>query len=309
MLTEVCEALALQKGDVFVDCTLGGAGHSGELIKYLIPDGTLIGIDQDDMALNAARERLNGCDGLDQSKIIVLQGNFGDLDELLLAQDMPGVNAILFDLGVSSPQIDIPARGFSYSTVEESLLDMRMNPGTQTQTAAELINTTNEAELARIIRDFGEERWAKRIAEFIVKERMQKPIRTSSELVQLVYAAIPAGARKDGGNPAKRTFQALRIAVNDELGALRRGLDAALRWLLPGGRVVVISYHSLEDRIVKQLFLGLAKKCFCPEGQPVCTCGTKPVLSEVGKLQRPSEAEIKGNSRARSARLRWAKKA
>jgi 16S rRNA (cytosine1402-N4)-methyltransferase len=313
MLAQARKHLALLGGDVFVDCTLGGGGHSQELIRDLAPNGMLIGIDQDESALVAARQALavaqHGC-GLSPSaslRVVFCHGNFGGLDGLLLDLGLPAVNAVLFDLGVSSPQLDTPSRGFSYST--EAPLDMRMNPGIQTLTAAEIINTFNATDLTRIIHDYGQERWARRIAEFIVATRARTPIRTSRQLVELVYSAIPAGTRRDGGNPAKRTFQALRIAVNDELGVLEKGLDAAVRWLAPGGRIVVISYHSLEDRMVKQTFAALAKNCSCPPGQPVCTCDTRPVLSEVGRLLRPDAEEIEHNRRAHSARLRWAIKA
>jgi 16S rRNA (cytosine1402-N4)-methyltransferase len=215
------------------------------------------------------------------------------------------VDAVLFDLGVSSVQIDLPSRGFSYA--QDAPLDMRMDPGNQSITAEEIINTSNQADLAWILRAYGEERWAERIAAAIVRRRALSQLRTTSELVELIYDAVPAYARRKGGNPAKRSFQALRIAVNDELGALRTGLDAAIRWLNPNGRVVVISYHSLEDRIVKELFVKLRQGCECPPEQPICTCGLVPVLSRTsGRPRVPDVAEIEKNARASSAKLRWA---
>ncbi len=220
---------------------------------------------------------------------------------------MPGIDAILFDLGVSSVQIDTPSRGFSFK--ENGPLDMRMDPGTQTTTAAEIVNTLNEADLARIIRTNSDERWASRIAQFIVKAREIEPIETSEQLVEIVKSAIPASARRAGGHPAKRTFQALRIEVNAELDVLRRGLDAAIRWLNPGGRICVISYHSLEDRIVKDTFASFANRCTCPPDLPVCVCGKQPVLDIV--TRKPivaSPEEVERNARSRSAKLRVAQK-
>jgi 16S rRNA (cytosine1402-N4)-methyltransferase len=305
MLPECREALALKPGEVYCDCTLGGAGHALGLARDLEPDGLLIGIDQDTTALEAACERIRGT--YPHLNFIPLHGNFGALDELLVSAELPGIDGFLFDLGVSSPQLDTPQRGFSYA--REAPLDMRMNPGKQNITAAEVINTTNETDLAWILHEYGEERWASRIAHFIVREREKRPLETTTELVELVKAAIPAGARRAGGNPAKRTFQALRIAVNGEIEALKSGLEAALRWLNPGGRIVVISYHSLEDRIVKEAFAQAAKGCICPPELPVCTCGHEPILSSVrGKPLRASEAELERNPRAKSAKLRVAVK-
>lgn len=226
---------------------------------------------------------------------------------MLLEAEIPGVDAFLFDLGVSSPQLDFPSRGFSFK--EDSPLDMRMDPGKQTVTAAELINTLDASELTRIIRDYSDEKWASRIAQFIVESREHAPIETSSQLVEIIKAAIPASARRAGGHPAKRTFQALRIEVNSELSVLRRGLEAAVRWLNPGGRILVISYHSLEDRVVKEVFAKHARTCTCPPGLPVCACGANPVLKvRTRKPILPSEEEIEKNPRARSAKLRVAEK-
>ena len=237
----------------------------------------------------------------------LLRGNFGDMDELLVAAEVPGVDVVLFDLGVSSPQIDLPSRGFSFK--EDGPLDMRMNPGKQTLTAKEIVNTYNAADLTRIIRANSDEKWASRIAEFIVREREHGEIETSFQLVDIIKAAIPASARRRGGHPAKRTFQALRIEVNSALTVLRSGLDAAVRWLNPGGRVLVISYHSLEDRIVKETFAHFADRCTCPPDLPVCMCGKKPILDVVTRKPIvPTAEEIERNPRARSAKLRVAQK-
>ena len=307
LLAEVTQQLSPQPGSIIVDCTLGGAGHAKRLQDLVAPTGTLVGIDQDDAALSAAAVTLRlGQQELSTSTKL-LKGNFGDLDTLLVQANVPYVDGFLFDLGVSSPQLDVPERGFSYR--EDAPLDMRMDPGHQTLTAAEVIALYSEADLARIIRDFGEERWASRIAVFIVAERAHRPIESTSQLVDIIKAAIPAAARREGGHPAKRTFQAFRIEVNRELVVLETALRAAVRWLAPGGRIAVISYHSLEDRIAKQVFAELARGCICPPGLPVCTCGNEPVLRVVTrKAILPSEAEIELNPRSRSAKLRVAEK-
>ena len=298
LLAECLEQLQLKPQDTFVDATLGGAGHSLEVARQLAPEGVLIGIDQDDAAHAAASKRLNELPDAQRPQIELLHGNFGDMDELLLSAEIPGVDAFLFDLGVSSPQLDTLSRGFSFK--ENGPLDMRMDPGKQTLTAAEVINTYNATDLTRIIRMYSDEKWASRIAEFIVKQREKAPIETSAELVDVIKAAIPASARRAGGHPAKLTFQAIRIEVNSELTVLRRGLEAAVRWLNPGGRLVVISYHSLEDRIVKETLAAGANRCIC---------GKKPILEIVTRKPIvPSQDEVKRNPRARSAKLRVAKK-
>ncbi len=299
------EALKLRDGSVYLDCTLGGAGHSLEAAKRIAPSGILLGIDQDDMALEAAGKRLADV-ALDVAPIL-LKGNFGDMDRLLVKAEVPGVDAILFDLGVSSPQFDFPERGFSYR--EDAALDMRMDPGNNTLTAAEIVNTYNEADLTRILRDYSDEKWAARIAKFIVSERDEHPILTTFELVDLIKRAIPAKARREGGHPAKRTFQALRVEVNHEMEVLSKALEAAIRWLNPGGRVAVMSYQSLEDKIVKEAFRKAANPCTCPVDLPVCMCGKKPVLKVVTRKPiKPSAAEIEANQRAHSAILRVAQK-
>jgi 16S rRNA (cytosine1402-N4)-methyltransferase len=306
LLAEVTQQLSLHPGSIVVDCTLGGAGHAKRLADLIAPTGILVGIDQDETALDAAAVTLR----LGQQtpvKTVLLRGNFGDLDALLSEAQIPFADAILMDLGVSSPQIDVVERGFSFKS--DAPLDMRMDPGHQTLTAAEVIAAYDEADLARIFREYGEERWATRIAAFIVAARGRRPIATTGELVDVIKAAVPAAARRSGGHPAKRVFQALRIEVNDELGALERGLEAAVRWLAPSGRVAVISYHSLEDRIVKRVFARFAQGCTCPPDLPVCTCSNKPVLRVLTrKAILPSADEIEINARARSAKLRVAEK-
>ena len=307
LLAECLEQIQPETKHTFVDATLGGAGHSFEVARRLGRDGTLIGIDQDDAALEAAAKRLGELPEDERPNIELLRGNFGNLDELLVSAEVPGIDAILFDLGVSSPQIDTPSRGFSFK--ENGPLDMRMAPGIQTLTAQEVINTYNATDLARTIRKYSDEKWASRIAEFIVKQREIAPIETSEQLVEVVKAAIPASARRAGGHPAKRTFQAIRIEVNSELDVLERGLEAAIRWLEPGGVIAVISYHSLEDRIVKEAFQAAANRCTCPPDLPVCVCGRKPILEIVTRKPIvPTEDEVARNPRARSAKLRVARK-
>ena len=305
MLEEVLRQLRLKPGMTVLDCTLGGAGHSAAMARAIGPEGLLIGIDQDDMALAAAGERLEReAPGTPHR---LLKGNFGDLDALLCEAEVPGVDAVLFDLGVSSPQLDIPGRGFSYN--EDAPLDMRMDPGTNTLNAAEVLNTYNEADLARILRVYGEERFASQIAREIVRRRESEPLKTTGDFVEAIKAGIPAAARRHGGHPAKRSFQAVRIEVNHELDVLERGLEAAIRWLMPGGRVCVISYHSLEDRIVKHIFHERSQGCTCPPDLPVCVCGHVPVLKLVNKKPLVASAdEVERNPRARSAKIRAAER-
>ena len=305
MLEEIVNYLAPRSGEIVCDCTLGGAGHSVELAKRVAPDGLLVGIDQDDMALAAAKERLAREAG--ETQTLLLKGNFGDLDNLLCEAEIPGVDCFLFDLGVSSPQLDIPQRGFSYH--EDAPLDMRMDPGNNTTTAAEVINTYNEADLARILRVYGDERHAKGIARRIVRERAAEPITTTLQLANIVRDAIPAKDRRHGRHPARKAFQAIRIEVNHETEVLDAGLRAAIRWANPGARIAVISYHSLEDRITKHVFSEMSKGCICPPDLPVCACGHVPIVKV--NTKRPlvaSEDEVAANSRARSALLRVATK-
>ena len=305
MLQEVLRELDPKPGDVVCDCTLGGAGHSVELAKRIAPEGLSIGIDQDDMALAAAAERFSR--EVPGAEHKFLKGNFGDLDELLVQAEVPGVDRFLFDLGVSSPQLDIPERGFSYH--EDAPLDMRMDPGNNTLTAAEVINHYNEADLTRILRLYGDEKYAARIARKVVEERAKAPIETTLQLVEVIKRGIPAAARRSGGHPARKTFQALRIEVNHELDVLDRGLRAAVRWANPGGRICVIAYHSLEDRIVKHIFTELSRGCTCPPDLPVCVCGNVPILKV--RTRKPlvaSDEEVAANPRSRSALTRVAVK-
>ncbi len=305
MLPEVLDALSLAPGDTVCDCTLGGAGHSVKLAAAVGAEGLLIGIDQDDMALEAAFKRLEReAPGTPQK---LLKGNFGDLDELLCSAEIPGVDGFLFDLGVSSPQLDIPERGFSYN--EDAPLDMRMDPSNNTLTAADVINTFDEADIARALRRYGDEKYAREIAREICRRREEKPIETTVELVDAIKAAIPAAARRHGHHPARKSFQAIRIVVNRELDVLEWGLEAAIRWLNPGGRVCVISYHSLEDRIVKHIFQEMSRGCTCPPELPVCVCGNVPTLRVITRKPLVASAdEVKCNPRARSAKIRVAER-
>jgi len=284
---------------IYVDCTLGGAGHSAEIVSRLSENGRLIGIDQDDDALAAARERLQDA----RCRVDIVKSNFRQLKDVLQQLELHAVTGILFDLGVSSYQLDTPERGFSY--MHEGPLDMRMDQGALL-TADTIVNTYSEEALAALIWRYGEERWAKRIAQFIVTERKKKPLHTTGELVDVIKKAIPKGARKDGPHPAKRTFQALRIEVNDELNILDPVIEDAVDALKPGGRIGIITFQSLEDRIVKQKLAQLARGCICPPHMP-CLCGRKPVVKKPGSLA-PEDAEVEGNPRARSARLRFAEK-
>lgn len=303
MLQEVLDTLKLKRGSVVCDCTLGGAGHSVKMAAQVGEDGLLLGVDQDDMALEAAAARLEREAPGTPTKL--LKGNFGDLDNLLCSAEVPGVDGFLFDLGVSSPQLDIPGRGFSYN--EDAPLDMRMDPGNNTLNAAEVINNYNEADLARILRVYGEEKFSSQIAREIVRRRETSPIETTGDFVEVIKAGIPAAARRHGGHPAKRSFQAIRIEVNHELEVLERGLEAAIRWTNPKGRICVISYHSLEDRIVKHMFQEMSQGCICPPEIPVCVCGHVPTLKVI--TRKPlvaSPQEVERNPRARSAKIRVA---
>lgn len=302
LLKESIDGLNINPSGIYVDCTLGGAGHSIEILRRLAPEGRLIGLDQDPVALDNAKVRLQGFAGQFQG----VQSNFSQLPIVLEELTIAGVDGVLFDLGVSSYQLDTPERGFSY--MHDAELDMRMNPEQQIG-ARELVNNLSEAELAKIIKAYGEERWAKRIASFIVSERGREPITTTGKLVQVIKKAIPANARREGPHPAKRTFQALRIAVNDELGILAQAIRNAVVVLKKGGRVCVITFHSLEDRIIKDTYRGLANPCVCPPSFPICACGKVSQLKIItSKPVEPSVEEIEANPRARSAKLRIAEK-
>lgn len=302
LLREVMDWMALRADGAYCDGTLGGGGHSGELLRLTGGCCTLYGIDRDMTAIRAATERLGGYAGFH-----ALHGNFHDGKALLDAAGAPPLDGVLLDLGVSSPQLDCPERGFSYH--EDAPLDMRMDD-TQTLTAASLLNTAPEAEICRILRDYGEEKWAARIAHILCEHRAVKPLETTFDLVRVVDAAIPkAVRRRDEGHPARRTFQAVRIAVNDELDPLDKALCDFVDCLRPGGRILVITFHSLEDRIVKRCFQRLQNPCVCPPKAPICTCGRKPVVRVLAKgAVAPSAEEIARNPRARSAKLRVAEK-
>ena len=299
MVEEVLSFLQPQSGQTFIDCTVGGGGHALEIVRRILPDGKLIGIDQDAAALVASREKLEQYAG----NVILEKGNFADLEAIAGRLGIHSVDGVLFDLGVSSRQLEAAERGFSFR--QDAPLDMRMDPS-QAITARELVNSLPERRLTEIIRDFGEERWAKRIAKFIVDRR---PIETTRELADIILAAVPVGARTEHIHPATRTFQALRIAVNRELEVLEDGLKQAIRLLAKGGRIVALSYHSLEDRIVKDTFNRYAGKCSCPPGLPVCGCGAERIIKILTKRPVvPLEDEIRSNPRARSAKLRAAEK-
>ena len=299
LLKECTDWLVTDPDGIYVDCTLGGAGHSSEIVSRLSDKGRLIGIDQDKDALAAAKERLQNA----RCRVDIIKSNFKDMKKVLGDLGIEDVTGILFDLGVSSYQLDTPERGFSY--MHEGPLDMRMNRDISL-TADTIVNTYSEAALAELFWRYGEERWAKRIANFIVAERQKMPLHTTGELVEVIKKAIPKGARKDGPHPAKRTFQALRIEVNDELSILNQVMEDSVNALRPGGRIGIITFQSLEDRIVKQKLVQLAKGCICPPHMP-CVCGRKPLIGKPGSLV-PDAAAVAANPRARSARLRFAEK-
>jgi 16S rRNA (cytosine1402-N4)-methyltransferase len=302
MLAEVLEFLDPVPGGTYVDCTLGGAGHSAGILEKTGGRCRLVGMDQDVNALEAASRRLAAYG----DRVQLVRANFRELARVLERLGIVNVQGLLYDLGVSSPQLDTPARGFAYQ--HDAPLDMRMDPDGEI-TAADLVNGLPENELADLIRKYGEERWALRIARHIGWERAKAPILTTGRLAAVVKEAVPARARRTGPHPARRTFQALRIAVNDELDALESSLRQAVDVLAPGGRVVVLSYHSLEDRIVKDLFREFAVHCKCPPGLPVCRCGVVPRLEILTSRPRvPGEDEVARNPRARSAKLRAARK-
>lgn len=299
LLHESVDFLITDKNGIYVDCTMGGAGHSSAFAAQLEAGGMLIGIDQDDDAIAAGSERLLNRFAC---KTVVAKSNFESFAQVLDSMGIEQIDGIFFDLGVSSYQLDTPERGFSY--MHDGPLDMRMNKEAKLD-AEYIVNHYKEEELADIIHRYGEERWSKRIAQFIVNERKQQPITTTFQLVDIIKKAIPKGARLDGPHPAKRTFQAIRIEVNNELGILAETMETAVSRLKSGGRIGVITFHSLEDRIIKQTFAKLAKGCTCPPQLPVCVCGKKPLLKKTGNIV-PSKQEVEENPRSRSARLRYA---
>ncbi|NLX60986.1 MAG: 16S rRNA (cytosine(1402)-N(4))-methyltransferase RsmH [Tissierellia bacterium] len=301
LLEEVIEGLDIKEDGIYVDGTLGGAGHSYEIVKRL-KDGMLIGIDQDINAINKAKETLK--DYL--NKVIFVHDNYVNIDHILEDLNIDKVDGILLDLGVSSHQLDEKERGFSHN--KDAPLDMRMNRE-KNFSAWDVVNKYGKKDLERIIWEYGEERWAKRIAEFIVKERANKPIDTTLELVEVIKKAIPKKARMEGHHPAKKTFQAIRIEVNDELNILKKSIPNMVRHLKKDGRLCIITFHSLEDRIVKRAFMELNKDCICPPEIPVCRCNKKKEIDIVTKKPIvPTLEEIEKNPRSRSAKLRIAKR-
>ena len=296
LLTESVDWLIVNREGTYVDCTMGGAGHSKAFAAELTKEGTLIGIDQDDAAIETAASRLKGLD----CNVKIAKSNFKDFEAVLDSLGIDKIDGIFFDLGVSSYQLDTADRGFSY--MHDGPLDMRMDRNSKLD-ACYVVNKYKEEELDDIIHNYGEERWSKRIAQFIVAERRIKPITTTGELVAIIKKAIPKGARQEGPHPAKRTFQAIRIEVNNELNILEEVIIKAVDRLKSGGRIGVITFHSLEDRIVKQTLARLAKGCVCPPQLPICVCGKKPQVKKMISI-KPTDKEIEENPRSRSARLR-----
>ncbi len=301
LLKECIEGLQIKPDGVYVDGTLGRAGHSAEIAKRLTT-GRLYCIDRDQAAIDAAEDKLSPW----RDKVTLIYGNFTDLDALLADAGAPPADGMLFDFGVSSPQLDDPSRGFSY--MQDAPLDMRMDQG-QTLSARTVVNEWPQEELRRIFYQYGEERYAPAIAGAIVRSRGQAPIETTLQLVEIIRSAMPAQALREKQHPAKRTFQAIRIAVNDELTAAERVIEQAVPRLAKGGRLCVITFHSLEDRIVKAGYGAFAKGCTCPPDFPVCVCGRKPSLKLINRKPiLPGEAELEENPRSRSAKLRIAEK-
>lgn len=301
LLDECIEGLNIKPDGIYVDGTLGGAGHSSQIAKRLTT-GRLIGIDRDPKALKAASERLAPYG----DRVTLVHSNFSEMDHVLEELGIPGVDGILLDLGVSSPQLDEAERGFSY--MNDAPLDMRMN-SEDSLSAYDVVNSWPREELKRILYDYGEERYAPQIAAAIDRRRAEKPIESTLELVDVIRSAMPPQALREKQHPAKRSFQAIRIAVNDELGAVERVMDVAVPKLNPGGRLCIITFHSLEDRIVKNGMSAASKGCTCPPSFPVCVCGNKPKVKLISRKPIVSgDAELKMNPRARSAKLRVCEK-
>ena len=301
LLQECLEGLNIRPEGIYVDGTLGGAGHSSRIAERLTT-GRLIGIDRDPVALAAAGERLKPW----KDRVTLVHSNFCEIKQVLSDLQIPGVDGILLDLGVSSPQLDDGQRGFSY--MADAPLDMRMN-GEDALTAREVVNTWPQEELKRILYTYGEERYAPQIASAICRRREEAPIETTLELVDIIRSAMPAAALREKQHPAKRSFQAIRIAVNDELGSVEKVMADAIPLLNPGGRLAVITFHSLEDRIVKNAMAEAAKGCTCPPNFPVCVCGKKPQVRLISRKPIVSgAAELAENPRARSAKLRVCEK-
>ncbi len=297
LLNECIEGLKIKENGIYVDGTLGGGGHSSEILKNLSNEGLLIGIDQDKDALKAASARLQN-----YKNVKYVHNNFYNIDSILNELGIEKIDGMLMDLGVSSYQLDTGDRGFSY--MQDAPLDMRMNRE-NSLSAYDVVNNYDEEEIYRIIRDYGEEKFAKRIARFIVENREKKAIETTLELVDIIKAAIPAKARREGPHPAKRTFQAIRIEVNSELSILNKAIEDGVNRLNKGGRMAIITFHSLEDRIVKIKFKELATACTCPKEFPICVCGGKAKVKIISrKAIEPSKEEVDKNPRSRSAKLR-----
>ncbi len=302
LLQECIDALDIRPDGIYLDGTLGGAGHSSQIARRLTEGGRLIGVDRDRTALAAAKERLAPY----ADRVTLVHSNFAEIDAILDSLGIPAVDGMLFDLGASSPQLDDASRGFSY--MADAPLDMRMDKD-DALTAGAVVNTWPQGELRRILYDYGEERYAPQIAAAICRAREKAPIETTLELVDIIRSAMPAQALREKQHPAKRSFQAIRIAVNDELGAVSRMMQAAVGRLNPGGRLAVITFHSLEDRIVKSEMQQAARGCTCPPEFPVCVCGKKPLVKLVTRKPIVSgPAELEENPRARSAKLRVAEK-
>ncbi|HHW70959.1 MAG TPA: 16S rRNA (cytosine(1402)-N(4))-methyltransferase RsmH [Clostridiales bacterium] len=296
---EILSLLDCKPGDIIVDGTLGGGGHAYGILEKITPGGILIGIDRDPEALGYSTKRLSKFG----DSFISIQGNFSNIDSILEGLNISSIDGMVLDIGISSPQVDNPNRGFSY--MHNAPLDMRMNPD-QEFSAYDVVNTYSRSELSRILWEYGEERWSSRIAKFIVDNR---PIETTGELVEVIKAAIPAGARRKGPHPAKRTFQAIRIEVNRELESLKIGLEKGIEVLKSGGRLCVISFHSLEDTIVKRTFKNYENPCICPNDAPICICGRKPKIKIITRKPLTAKGEeLKINPRARSAKLRVCQK-
>ena len=301
LLQECLDGLNIKPDGIYVDGTLGGAGHSGQIVRRLTT-GRLIGIDRDPVALAAAGERLKPF----ENNVTLVHSNFCDMAQVLEDLQIPGVDGILLDLGVSSPQLDDGARGFSY--MADAPLDMRMN-SQDLLTARTVVNTWSQEELKRILYTYGEERYAPQIAAAICRRREQQPIETTLELVDVIRSAMPPAALREKQHPAKRSFQAIRIAVNDELGAVEKIMTDAISLLNPGGRLAIITFHSLEDRIVKTAMAEAAKGCTCPPSFPVCVCGKKPKVKLISRKPIVAgEQELEENPRSRSAKLRVCEK-
>lgn len=300
LLEQSIEALCIKDGGIYVDGTLGGGGHSYQILSRA--DCRLVGIDQDRQAIEAAKTRLAPF----QERVCFVNQNFSNITSILKELAIDKIDGALFDLGVSSYQLDNAQRGFSY--MQDAPLDMRMNQH-GTKTAYDVVNSYTKEELTHIFYEYGEEKWSARIAQFIVEARKTAPVQTTGQLVELIKAAIPKKARQEGGHPAKRVFQAIRIEVNGELEIIHNTIEETVSHLKSGGRLAIITFHSLEDRLVKQTFADLARGCSCPKEFPVCVCGKEPVIRVVSrKPVLPSEEECAQNPRAKSAKLRVAEK-